>query len=243
MYVKYGSFQFDPWEVGLSVRSEFVHSRRGFKQFQKVQYNLDGELCINSGQYDITTRLNQIINAFSTDDQDIGLYHDNNSPSTHFMSTNTNNLTGNQVLYSDFPVTEKGEYTSGRKFQLSIGALLYDPESLLIDHFDSLRRVSNAGPHWMWKSNPDRPTWGFWPEMVYPATMQTIVHSGYRVSMGAAPLPVVPLYSPPFELNTRRIVDYKSPVRHPKGYSEYRVDWTYIYQLPTFDDISTPYPS
>lgn len=241
MYVKYGSFQFNPWEVGLEVRAEFVYSSRGFKKFQRVQYDLEGEVCIASGQYDITTRLNQIVNAFSTNDKDIGLYHDNGTPSTHFMSTSTNNLTGNQVIYAQFPVTEKGEYTSGRRFHISVSALLYDPESLLIEHSDSLQRVGNAGPHWAWKNNPDRPAWGFWPEMVYPATMQKIFHTGHRTAMGAYPSPVAPLYLPPFEENISRVVKHISPVRHPNGYSEYTVQWSYIYNLPTFDDISAPY--
>lgn len=241
MYIKYGDFEFNPWEAGLSVRAEFVHSPRGFKKFQRVQYDLDGELCIDGGQYDITERLNEIIEAFSEDDKDIGLYHDDDSPSTHFMSTTTNNLTGNQVLSKQFPVTSHGEYTSGRKFQISVGALLYSPDSVLVEHQDSLRRISNAGPHWEWKADPRRPLWGFYPEMIFPATMQTIYHSGFRTAMDAYPLPVAPLYSPPFELNTRRVVEHLSPKRYPKGYTEYTTRWHYVYSLPTFDDVSVPY--
>ena len=238
MYVGYGAFQFAPEEAGLAVRAEFVRSPRGFKQYQRVRYDIDGELCIEGGQYDITTRLNQIIAAFSTDGGDIGLYHDNGTPSTHFMSTTTNNLTGNQVLYSQFPTTSQGEYTSGRKFQIGIGALLYDPDNLLVAHHDSLHRTSNAGPHWRWRRGPRN--WGFYPEMLYPQTMQTIVHSGYRIAMDTWPLPVSPFYDPPFEENTQRVVIHHSPIRYPNGYAEYRTEWKYIYKLPTFDDTSYP---
>lgn len=238
MYVKYGAFPFEPWEAGLSVYQQHVHSSRGFKQYQRVRYDIDGELCIPTGQYDITTRLNQIITAFSTDGFDIGLYHDDNSPSHHFMSSSDiNNLTGNQVIYAKFPVTAQGEYTSGRRFQIGVSALLNNYEADLVEHRDSLHRHSNAGPHWRWRRNR---FWGFYPEIVTPNTMQIIHHVGYRVAMSAYPLPVTPFYAQPFEMNHERRVSFTSPRRHPNGYTEYRVDWHYIYRLPTFDDVTFP---
>ena len=237
MYVKYGTFQFDPSEAGLAVRAQFIRSRRGFKAYQRVQYDIDGEICENN-QYDVTTRLNQIIAAFSVDGQDIGLYHDDDSPSTHFMGSNwATNLTGNQVLYKDFPVTEHGEYTSGRKFKLAVGALLYNADVSLIEHADSLNRISNAGQQWRWKRNK---WWGFYPILEAPSTMQVIHHVGYRVGMDTWPLPITPFYSPPFEANHLRRVTQRNPIRHPQGYTEFRTDWHYVYTLPTFDDISTP---
>lgn len=236
MYIQYGGFQFLPEEAGLAVQAEFVRSSRHFKAYQRVRYDIFGELCI-TGQYDITTRLNQIIAAFSLDDQDFGLYHDDGTPSTHFQSTTTNNLTGNQVLYKKFPETVQGEYTSGRKFQLGVGCLLYDPEIEVIHHYDSLRRISNAGPMYDWRYDL---RWGFYPQVVAPQTMQTIVHTGTRTGISTWPLPVTPFYDPPFEQNHLREVTHHAPKRYPKGYTEYKVDWKYIYKLPTFDDISNP---
>ena len=214
-----------------------MYSDRGFKKYQRVSYHIDGEIC-TTGQYDITTRLNTIIAAFSQNNKDIGLYHDNGTPSTHFMSTTQNNLTGNQVIHKDFPVTEQGEYVSGRKFRLTVSALLYDPEQEIIHHEDTMTRHSNGGPQWRWRFNK---FWGWYPVMVSPSTIQTIRHYGHRVGMSTWPLPPSPLYSPPFEQNHERVVVHHSPTRHPFGYTEYKTTWSYTYRLPLFDDISRPY--
>lgn len=237
MYVKYGDFSFLGEEAGLSTRCEFVHSKRGFKKYQRVRYDIFGELCIPSGQYDITSRLNEIISAFSEDDKDIGLFHDDGTPSQHFTSTTLNNLTGNQVIAKQFPVTDKGEYTSGRQFQITVSALLLDPSSSLIEHQDVLMRQGNAGPLYQWKRNI---FWSHYPEIVAPSTVQVMAHEGYRVGITGWPLPVTPFYEPPFEQNHIRRVTHHSPVRHPKGYTEYKTSWSYRYVLPVFDDISRP---
>lgn len=237
MYVQYGSFQFEPWEAGISSRARFIYSPRGFKKYQHVRFDIDGELCIRTGQPDIRARLGQITAAFSLNDRDIGLYHDDGTPSHHFLSTTTRNLTGNQVIQQSYPTTNQGEYTSGRKFAYTVAALLYDPEESLLEHSDSLRRVSNAGTEYRWKYNR---YWGYYPEVVVPSTMQIIYHVGSRVGIDTWPLPITPFYDPPFELNHLRQVKQHSPIRYPNGFAEYRTTWSYVYALPTFDDISRP---
>lgn len=205
---------------------------------QRVRYDISGELCEPGGQYDTNARLQNIVDNFSFDGFDCGLVHDNGDPTTHYLYSGIpENLTGNQVYYKRFPTTTDGEFLNGRKFELGVGALLLDYESEILEHHDSLSRASNAGAQWRWRRNR---TWGFYPELVTPNTMQTIAHSGYRVGVNTWPLPITPLYAPPFEQNHMRRVVQHSPQRFSQGYTGYKTSWMYIYRLPTFDDISRP---
>lgn len=238
MYVQYGNFNFEPWEAGLKVYAEFVRSPRGFKHKQRVRYDISGELCVDTGQYDVNTRLQQIVNAFSVDGRDVGLRHDNGDATTHFLFNNIpQNLSGNQVYYKRFPDTRDGEFVSGRKFEIGVGAELLDFNSEILAYQDSITRRSNAGPVWRWRRNQ---TLGFYPELIVPNTMQRMVQSGYAIGATTYPSPPIPFYSPPFELNHLRQVRQVGPDRMPQGFTGFKTTWTYIYALPTFDDITRP---
>jgi hypothetical protein len=115
MYVKYGNFAFAPHEAGLAVRVERRESPRGFKKYQYIQYDISGELCeVDSDA--VTTRLNAIDQAFAFDGGDVGLIHDDGSPSVHYLRSNSiTNLTGNRVLYTRLPQTVGAEYATDRK--------------------------------------------------------------------------------------------------------------------------------
>jgi hypothetical protein len=237
MYVKYGSFSFEPWEAGLSVHAEFVRSSHMLKHIQMVRYNIVGEL-VEEGEYDVNTRLDQIINAFSIEDQSCGLYHTNDSTTVHFLDTNhPNSLTGNIVYHKRLPETKDGEFVTGRQFEIGVGAYLLDAEEEILEHHDTLRRTSNAGAQWRWRKNR---FWAHYPELVSPSTMQIIHHSGFRVGATAWPLPITPFYSPPFEANHLRDVTFHSPRVFKKGYTGFKTSWSYTYTLPTFDDITLP---
>lgn len=237
MYVKYGNFSFEPWEAGLSVHAEFIRSSHNLKHMQMVRYNIVGELC-EEGEYNINTRLAQIINAFSVDNQSCGLYHTNNNATVHFLDTNhPNSLTGNIVYHKRLPETKDGEFVTGRQFEIGVGAYWMDIEEEILEHHDNLERISNAGPEWKWKRNK---WWGFYPEMLAPNTMQIIHHTGYRVGATAYPLPITPFYSQPFEANHLRRVTFHAPKTFKKGYTGFKTSWSYTYTLPTFDDVTLP---
>lgn len=241
MYVGYGDFQFEPWEAGLSVETAFVRSpHTQMKHYQNVVYTIQGELC-EEGEYDTNTRLQKIIDAFSTDGKDCGLFHTDGRKTVHFLEDGwVNNMTGNMVIMKQLPITENGEFVTGRQFTLKVGAYLFDPEAEILEHQDTLHRASNAGPHWKWERNR---FWAFFPRLLAPFTMQHIQHFGYRVGATTWPLPVSPLYFPPFEANHLREVTHHAPQTYKRGWTGYKTSWKYIYTLPTFDDISRPYRS
>jgi hypothetical protein len=237
MHVQYGAFRFEPWEAGLSVNVSPNRTPRGFKTTLSVRFDISGELCI-SGQTEITARLDEIIEAFAYDGRDIGLYQDDGSPSVHYLeSAHEFNLTGNQVLYTNFPQTIDGEYISGRKFSIGVGAEIADAEQNLLEYKDSIELNGNAGPTWVWRYN-DR--WGHYPVRLSPVSLQRIVHRGEAVGMVNYITPPPPFYNPPFENNLQRQVKWESPRRMPQGYTEYKTSWVYYYTLPVPNDLLRP---
>lgn len=237
VHVRYGDFQFQPWEAGIAVHAEHVRSKKNMKHYQAVRYNIVGEIC-EDGATDVNTRLSQIITAFSADGQNCGLYFADGSPTVSVLNSNIpENITGNLVYYKRMPETRDGEFVSGREFEIGVGAYLLDPESEILEHSDSLQRISNAGPEYRWRFNR---WWGHYPELVATSTKQVIIHSGYRIGATRWPAPTLPLYPPPFELNHLRQVEQDSPMQFRRGRTGFRTSWRYIYHLPTFDDVSQP---
>lgn len=239
MFCRYGTFDFHPWEASIRVSSKLLRSDRGFKELQVLDFTFSGDV-VGADQYDINARLQQIFTAFSTDGQSCGLMHDNGTPSVHWMPNATDeptNLTDVQVVSMRLPETTNGEFASGRHFELFCTSVYAAHTTELLEHQDRLTRVGNAGPLWKWEKNP---TWGHYPRMISPTTMQTIFHQGYAIGATTWPLPPTPFYAPPFEANHKRVVSHESPQRYPAGYHGFKTSWSYEYTLPFFDDIIGP---
>ncbi len=238
MYVKYGDFQFYPWEAKIEVDARFNRSRQtNMKHFQMVKYDITGEM-VEEGEDNINARLAAMIAAISVDDKDCGLCKTDGSPTVHFLYTDIpQNLTGNFVFDKHFPETKDGEFVTGRKFGFSVGAYLLDPEEEILSHEDNLTRISNAGPEYNWIRDE---RWGWISKLVSPSTMQIIKHSGSRMGATTWPLPITPFYDPPFEANHQRKVTFSAPNTYKKGYTGYVTSWDYTYTLPTFDDVTFP---
>jgi hypothetical protein len=238
MKVKYGSFEFEPYECSLAMHVTTVFSPRGFQKTKRVQVELEGEVCVSGDEYDVSTRLATIQAAMDVNFEDISLLHTDGSPSRHVLISNhVDNLTGNHVTNLSYPQTLGNEYANGRKFRYLIEAELLSAESNIVEWHDSITFEGNAGEVWRWRRNPQ---WGFYPERTSPNSLQFVHHQGYAVGMATRIMPPTPFYTGPFEDSTRRVVKFTSGKRHPQAITEPRTDWTYLYQLPTYDDTLRP---
>lgn len=241
MFVRYGNFDFEPWEASIAVNASYQRSARGFKSLQNLVFHIRGEVVAN-GQYDIDTRLTQIAAAFSVDGQSCGLMKDDGTPSHHWMPNSADeitNLTDVTVYNMELPHTLNGEYVSGRHFNIDVASLYVANQTELLNWNDSLTRISNAGPQWKWEQDPLLP-FGHYPVKVAASTMQLIIHEGEAWGASNWILPPTPFYDPPFEANHRRIVTHHAPERYPQGTFGYKTSWRYEYTLPTFDDVTAP---
>jgi hypothetical protein len=240
MKVKYGSFEFEPWECDLSVANDYERSPRGLQMWRNMRMTFSIEVC-ESTQADIITRLGQIHNGFIAPGVGCGLLDDSNNPVVgHWIdntSVNPNNITGIQIVSSRFPETKNGEFVSGRVAEITVAAMFLEPGSQIFEYKDSLKRIGNAGPDWEWRLDKDR---GWFPEKTSPATLQRMIQEGWAIGVDNYLLPPAPLYAVPFEQNNMREVDFIGPDAFPEGFAKYVTKWRYTYLLPTFDDTSRP---
>lgn len=240
MYVKIGDFQFAESEASISHRETTILSPRGFPERKDIQFDIMGEVNDESISA-ITARLNAI-KAAVQNFVNVGLYDTGDVATSHILLDNdTNSLTGNIVRSSYFPPTEGGEYANGRQFHFTIGAIhKLSGVSNVLYYEDNIRFQGNGGPVYRWNMNKRARYWGFYPELIAPASMQNVTHFGVKVTSNTWHLNPTPFYSPPFELNDQRVVEFVGPKTFKNGYTGFTTKWSYHYQLPGFDDTLRP---
>jgi hypothetical protein len=236
VYIKYGNFQFEPWEASLSsVSIQALYSPRRFKQTQIIQMTVTGDV-VATGQYNVGTRLAQIRDAIAVDGKDFGLYHDNGTPTVHFLeSNNPLNLTGNQIAGKFFPADEGAEYISGRQFGFVVKAEIDDAETPLTEYRDTIKATGDCGPIFRW----DNTEAGLRVEKLTPNSYQHVIHEGFARTNVPWFFPPAPYYDRPFHLGHLREIAYIGPDRYPQGFKGYTTQWKYHYILP-IDTFNTP---
>lgn len=230
MYIQYGTFQFAPGEAtfaGINMRTN--QTSRGYNISQQIDFSVIGEVC-KPTQAEITSRISQITNAFSQHGYDIGLYHDDGTPTPHFLqSSHQLNLTGNQVKTIRFPEVTGGEYVDGRKFAITVGAEVLGAERQLLSYYDSIEQVGNGQPDIRWRLIPNI---GWAARLFAPSTLVRYFHSGSAETLDTWLTPPPPYFpGPPFLVPGSYRVRRHHPVRRPQGFLGYRVDWFYEYNL------------
>jgi hypothetical protein len=238
MYVSWGDFDFATHEAGIGLKIDVAYSDRGFPMHSDVKFTIDGELC-EAGVDATNDRLQEIQDAFHLNYRDIAYRKSDGTPSVHSLANNDpNNMTGNHILYKSFPQTINGEFVSGRKFEIGVGARLkLDGFTSVLKYQDSLKFMGNAGPQWAWF----RDRWfGYYAERISPNSMQMIKHSGRKVTSNTWHFPPSPFFQPPFEDNNHRVITLGSPRIYPNGMTEFTTEWEYSYRLPFSADFLRP---
>lgn len=234
MYLKYGTYQHAPEEASLaSLTVQPEMNARGHRLINVVTAHVNGELCLAPGetQYDLSTRITALSNAFDVDGLDFGLYHDNGTATPHFLSSShPDNLTGNQVIYKSFPANHGGEYTTGREFAYAIQAKFRAASSLLMSYRESITHVGTTGPIWRWQNNRN---FGPTVHRDAPASYQVIKQSGMAETLTTYLLPPAPILGQPFNLVDQNTITRIGPIRYPRGFVSYVVKWDYTFCTPT----------
>lgn len=237
MYVKYGDFQFASGEATISsVDISTNLSPRGFMVSRTLRMDIEGEVCITSGNNsEITARLLAIETAFSEHGRDLGLYHSNGDPTVHILESNhVNNLTGNQVLDTRYPGAYGGEYVDGRMFSIVVGCEMRADETPLLHYHDSVRQFGNGGPDVRWSVHPRFRRWV--ADEVAPATKVMYEHTGQAETLGAWFEPPPPYFTSPLFLKSASVLTGREhPKRRPQGYLGRITTWRYVYELPSVD--------
>lgn len=240
MQIGYGTFRHPVgWANLVSLNAESRYSPRGFRESVIVEAHVQGDLCLAQGQnqYDLDALITELADALSVDGQDWGLYHDDGTPTPHYLwSDDPTSLTGNQVVYKSFPASHGGEYATGREFAYAVRNEFLDPETALLDWSDTVSIIGTTRPPVVWESDYFNAPF---PTIKAKGGLVEIRHYGRAESLGTWMLPPGPLFNYPVENESERIVTKHSPQRTPQGVRKYRTSWSYVYRSNT-DLLASP---
>jgi len=227
MYFKYGDHQHPDNEVTLASFSIVPkRSSRGFRMSTLFEMHIAGEI-LGSSQSDLTTKINELITAYSDDFKDAGFYQDDDSPTPHVLTSNhPDNLTGNIITYRNWPIGDGAEYATRRTFSIGIQAEFANAYSQFIHYQDTISRTGDCGSIIEWVNLPTGdPTYTVEANKSY----QLIRHSGEATALSFYPLAPAPLLDRPFYLGHLSNIQYIGPRRYAQGYREFTTRWQYTY--------------
>lgn len=233
MYIEYGSYQHAPGEANLinfSVRPR--RSGRQFKVAVAVEAHVAGEIKATAGedQYDVNTKLEALMTALKFDFQDFGLRHSNGTKTAHYLNNNDDlNITGNQVVHQVFPSNHNGEFSTGRDFAYAVRAEYRASETSLIAYQESIEHIGTTGPRVNWYENRYHAPFYRVDSL---NSLQTIIQSGYAITLDAYLLPPDPVMPAPFYLQHLTRIRRTGPARMPQGFEGYHISWSYHFKTP-----------
>lgn len=231
MYWRYGAHRHPDNEVNLVSFQQFpVFSPRGERRTARYRATIMGELQYSS-QATLTTKINELINAYAYDGNDAGLFQDDGTLTNHHLLNTASCVSGVRVMYRDWPQGDPAEYATKRTFRVILEAEYLEPDSQITEFEETLIFQSDGGPHvevYDVKRGP--------PIAVELArrTAQRIIQSGKIVGLQGYPLGVMP--GPLFPANEHRhsrIVRVGSPRKYGNLYLDYPISYQYRFSLAT----------
>jgi len=232
VYFQYGAHIHPPSEVNLSNFEVLYRlSERGKRMTKTVRLHLSGELCY-TGQAALTTKINELINAYAFDGYDAVLYQDDGTPTPHAIyQNNADNLTGVKITHRSWPKGDPAEYATARTFYIVLEATFRDLDSEILSFRESIRFMSDGGPGGVWYNMPTgAPRY----QQVCQFTTQKIIQCGECVGFDGYPLPRLPgPVLPVYEQRFRRQIDMIGPTLAGRQYTHYGVKWCYYHEAPS----------
>jgi hypothetical protein len=177
----------------------------------------------------LTTVINALLLAFSSDGQDLGLYTDADVATSHVL-TNASTIGGTRVIEGpSFPEGQGAEYANQRAFLVVVEADFEDAGAATLLAFqESISITGTGGARFVYHS----PIFG--PpikETVSAYSTVTIVQSGSAIGRAAYPTVPGPLLSSDEHVE-RRQISRKGPERLANGaYRNFECSWTYEFEL------------
>lgn len=225
MYYKYGQLSFLSGECDL-VRTNVTNriSPRGNRLIREVTHNIRA-LLIADTTADLSSRIQDVQNAFSLDYQDAGLWGDDGVPTKHLLVNDSSCISGVKVLQRSFPEGGGDEYSTARTFSATLYAAYDDADSQLVEWEESLEFIGTCGPVFELTNS-----WFGPPQFtqVAESSVQHIIQRGSAVGYGAYVIPPGPLF-PSNEHLERRDIVLGTPKCMGTQFRYYPISWTYYF--------------
>lgn len=233
MYARYGTYQHPDNEVNIArVAKRCRYSTRLRKLTTIVDIVLEGELLADT-QATIDAKILQLENAYSVEGRDFGFFTDAGALTNHqLISTAANCVTPVRITGPSYLQGDAAEFAVKRTYQIVLTAEFLTPDSQLVEWFESIEYVGNAGPRYEYADTYEGPI----RQLVNKRTMQKIIQSGRAVALQTPILPPGSLL-PAFELQDQRRVTLGSGRRLGRMALFYPTEWTYTHITPSYQEI------
>lgn len=181
MFVKVGNYPHPINECNLrrmEIRHRFSPRRKRITKV--ISLYLEGYLYADT-QSGLTTAIGNLINAYSEDYQEIGLYEDDGAGNLgqrtpHYID-NVNSISGVKILGRNWPKGEGDEYANKRFFSISAYSEYLDVESQLVYWRDAIKIKGTGGP----RREVHQGFFGPYEFLSALATPQHIIRSGEAI--------------------------------------------------------------
>jgi len=231
MYFQYGGYRHDDGEVNLSLSKRVIRNARGFGAYTTWTMQVEGVL-IAEGQTagELQTSIRQQVaaveSAYSRDGLDAGLFHDDGTPSAHYLDSSAS-LGGVRLTGIEFDKDNRdGQYATGRSYRITLEADFPNPTVTLQQWHESLRFIGTGGPRFL-----HVPTLSGLPQkqLVHQRTVVRCTQSGMAIGLRGYPLPPPPIF-PAAELVDRREFTRDSPRNLHGAFIDWPIHWTYHFE-------------
>jgi hypothetical protein len=232
MYFQYGNYRHADNEVALTaVQQRPLYSQRGDLLQVRKTISLQGVL-LGTSQTEIQQQIAALEAAYSQNNLDAGLYHDNGATSPHFLES-SQSIDGVKVISLDFPTSEgRAEYATGRTYTITLQADFLVVNTSLVAFQESVRLIGAGGPKHVFV-----PTINGLPQKqtVHANTSSQVIQSGSSIGLVSYPAIPSPIF-PSAEHTDRREIHYGPPQSRGNSFINWPVRWTYHFEsvLPIF---------
>jgi len=228
MYFKYGSYQHPDNEVNLtSFTQRRIYNARGTVERIVKTMQLQGVL-IASTQTAIKSAIGTLENAYVNDGKDAGLYHDDGTPSHHFLDS-SQSLSGVRVLSLDYPKSDGAEYATQRAYTITLEAVFpVSGGDNLLAFNETLRIVGTGGPR---IATIETLTGSPQVQTINQQTKVLAQQFGRAIGLLQYPSAPAPLFAS-VEHQDRREITQGSPTFEGGRFTNYEISWAYHFESP-----------
>lgn len=235
MYFQYGGYQHAPGEAQITFATNTILDSQGRPERLRKTISLSGVI-VAAGQAAIRTAVEALETAYSRHGFDAGLYHDDGTPSPHFLSNNQS-LTGVRVVSLEFPLGDGTEYATGRSYAITLQADYQPPRTATTSiggnpsttsFQETLQFMGTGGPRRVL-----RETLRGFPSTQIAAqrTICRAMQTGSASGLLGVPQAPAPLW-PALEVSEKRELNIIGPQREGASLLNWGVAWSYHFESP-----------
>lgn len=223
MYLKYGTYQHDDNEAGITIEKNVQYNDRGNAYMTNERWTIDGVLQETS-QSALMASILALEAGYAVNGKDLILYLDNGTASSHSLR-NSNTLGGTRVTRLAYPLGTGGEAGIFRTYQIQVEGDLPVTSETLLSWSENLTFIG-GGPRFVYlKTLNGLPQ----KQLVNQATPYQVIQEGSALGLFSYPTPNAPIWPGAEHIDQRQIVK-RGPKRMSTRLTQYEISWRYIFE-------------